>query len=193
MVLLNVYIYMYVYLYIWFNSQIFWEKRVEEESKSCQTWERKLENAARLNTKKKKNSCRLAESIADAERLRVGGRERLHLLEGFSPAEDGKGREREKLQSISPGTNHHTHCETLLASSDVVEGTGGGEAPRRRSRALSIVSGATRRTRALSNTSYLRVAFGRLASRERKRRDRNPSAIGLAMFKLETVMVAKST
>lgn len=110
-----------------------------------------------------KNSCRLAESIADAERLRVGGRERLHLLGRFivSAQEERRGR---KNCSQSPGTNHHTiarRCWLLLTS---LREQG---APRRRSRALSIVSSATRRTRAISNTSYLRCIRA-LASCERK-------------------------
>lgn len=110
-----------------------------------------------------KNSCRLAESIADAERLRVGGRERLHLLGEFVVFAQ-EGRRGRKNCSQSPGTNHYTiarRCWLLLTS---LREQG---APRRRFRALSIVSSATRRTRAISNTSYLRCIRA-LASCERK-------------------------
>lgn len=151
--------FIYVCIYIWFNFQILGETR-RGRVEIIGWWERKLKMQHALTHK---NSCRLAESIADAERLRVGGRERLHLLEGFSSAEEGKRRERENC-SQSPGTNHHTvarRCWLLLTS---LREQG---APRRRSRALSIVSSATRRTRALSNTSYLRC-IRPLASCEKK-------------------------
>lgn len=146
-----------IYIFDWIWK--FWE-RAEEELKLVRTQVEKTQHALTH-----KNSCRLAESIADAERLRVGGRERLHLLEGFSVSaeEEEKRREREN-RSQSPGTNHHTiarRCWLLLTS---LREQG---APRRWSRALSIVSSATRWTRALYNTSYLRCIRA-LASCERK-------------------------
>jgi len=112
-----------------------------------------LNTCTRLNTQKQLSTCRTSHRCRTAPSRRARAAASARAVRHRRPPP----RESEQRARIAVDLPNHEslyHCEMLLASSDVVNGNGGRSSPI--CRAPSIVSSATRRTRAISNTSYLR-------------------------------------
>jgi len=164
-----------------------------------------VENATRLNTQKQLSTCRINRRcrMAPSQRAKAAASARtIHRLnlkrerEREREREWQRKRERERKREIerekeragkSQSISRH-ESPYLLQDAGFFWRRYGNRGLRRRSRALSIVSSATRWTHAISDTSYLRcfrISF--------VRDNGNRILQSISTFKLEMMIAAEST